>query len=150
MNMEKRIKRVRSVKDITLCTLLIIIGIILAFIPCQGTVHLAGYLLIATGSILAIALKNGYRDVETKETYFKKELSFLGNMKTPILSALSASPEQISLREEGKGQVLLLRIYYGKKSGKAYLQLFEYIPHQYEPCSGVYEYELSRVQALLK
>lgn len=148
--MEKNFIRVRSTKDIVISASIVIIGSVLAAIPGSENANICGYTLIVTGIILAFVLKNGFKDAETREIYFTKELSFLGNMKERILSALVSTPETIDLSEEGKGQVLMLKIYYGKKSGKAYLQLFEYIPHQYEPCSDMYEYKISIVEKLLK
>lgn len=148
--MEKNFIRVRSTKDIVISASIVIIGSVLAAIPGLENANICGYTLIVTGIILAFVLKNGFKDAETREIYFTKELSFLGNMKERILSALVSTPETIDLSEEGKGQVLMLKIYYGKKSGKAYLQLFEYIPHQYEPCSDMYEYKISIVEKLLK
>ena len=41
-------------------------------------------------------------------------------------------------------------IYYNKDTAKAYIQLFEYVPYTYEPCSDVLEYNLSEVTNLVK
>ena len=71
-------------------------------------------------------------------------------MKSSILSALALSPRSIDLTQEGKGNTLILKMYYSKVSGKAYLQLFEFIPYQYEPCSEMYEYEIDKIANLLK
>ena len=54
------------------------------------------------------------------------------------------------ISQENKGQAIILQMFYGKTSGKAYLQLFEYVPYQYVPCSEVYEYEISKIAYLLK
>ena len=148
--MEQKFVKVRSIKDIVKFTSLIVIGLILTVIPEVLEAHLAGYALISIGAVLAFFLKSGFRDIETQEIYFKREFLFSGNMKTLILLALASSPESIDISQEDKGQGLILQMYYGKTSGKAYLQLFEYVPHQYVPCSEVYEYEISRIANLLK
>ena len=70
-------------------------------------------------------------------------------MKGSIMSALSSTPNSIELSKNGESQALKLELFYSKKSGKAYLQLFEYIPYQYEVCSEIYEYEISKVDKLL-
>ena len=49
-----------------------------------------------------------------------------------------------------KGNAVRLDVYYSKASGKAYLQLFEYIPYKYEPCSKIYEHEIIKVGKLIK
>ena len=58
--------------------------------------------------------------------------------------------ESVDLSEEDKGSAVRLDVYYGKTSGKAYLQLFEYVPYTYEPCSGMYEYHISTVDKLIR
>lgn len=149
--MGKNFIRVRSIKDIVVFTTLILVGILLTTLPDAVGANLGGYMLIALGLLLAIVLKTSYRDVATQEIYSKKEFSFLGEMKEPILSALASSnPEAIALSEDGKGQVLKLHLYYSRKTGKAYLQLFEYIPHEYEPCSAQCEFNIGSVAKLLK
>ena len=148
--MEQKFIKVRSINDIVKFTSLIVIGLILTVIPEVLEAHLAGYALISIGAVLAFLLKSGFKDIETQEIYFKREFSFPGSMKTLILSALASSPELIDISQENKGQTLILQLYYGKSSGKAYLQLFEYVPHQYVPCSQVYEYEISKMANLLK
>ena len=70
-------------------------------------------------------------------------------MNAPISSALASKPESIDLAEANKGNAVKLDIYYSKTTGKAYLQLFEYVPYKYEPCSKIYEYETARVGKLL-
>ncbi len=148
--MEKKFVRVRTVKDIVIFTSLIFAGLVLAVIPGIVEIRFAGYAIIAIGTVLACFLKNGYKDVETQEKYYEKEFLFPGIMKSSILSALILSPGSIDLTQDGKGQALMLKMYYSKTSGKAYLQLFEFVPHQYESCSEMYEYEINKVVNLLK
>lgn len=147
--MKKKFIRVRSIKDIAIFASFIIAGCVLAFVPGADSVNLGGYTLIAVGVFLVFLLKNAYKDVENKEIYFKKVLSFHKDMKNPILSALASTPETIELSENGKGEAIRLEIYYGKTSGKAYLQLFEYVPHEYKLCSDMYEYDIEKVGKLL-
>lgn len=147
--MEKEFIRVRSVKDMTIVTLLIVSGSVLIAIPSSPAVNITGFFLIFTGLILAAILKTGYKDTETGESFHKKERYFQHEMNAAILSALSSKPDSINLEEEDKGNAVRLDIYYNK-SGKAYLQLFEYVPYRYEPCSKVYQYEASNIQKLIK
>ena len=71
-------------------------------------------------------------------------------MNAPISAALASRPESIDLSEAEKGNAVKLDIYYSKASGKAYMQLFEYVPYKYEPCSKIYEYDLARVENLIR
>ena len=51
--------------------------------------------------------------------------------------------------EEDKGNAVRLDIYHSKQSGKAYIQLFEYVPYKYEPCTRQFEYEISETGKLI-
>ena len=150
IKMEKKFTRVCTLKDIMIFTSFLIIGLVLVAITETESDNMGGYTLIAIGAILACFLKTGYKDIDTQEKYYKKNFTFSGNMKTPLLSALASSPEMIDMSQEGKGQVLRLSIYCGETSGKAYLQLFVYVPHLYVPCSEMYEHEIVKVEKILK
>lgn len=147
--MEKNFIRVRSAKDIVIFSLLIIAGCVLALIPGADTLNLGGYCLIVIGVALALFLKSSYKDLDAKELFLKKVFLFPKEMKGSIMSALSSTPNSIELSKNGESQALKLELFYSKTSGKAYLQLFEYIPYQYEECSEIYEYEISKVDKLL-
>lgn len=149
-NMEKTFIRVRSTKDIIVFVSLIVAGLILVALPTGAAVNITGFFLFFAGIILALFLKTGYKDMETKENYLKKEHYFQQAMNAVILSALTSEPESIDLGEADKGNAVRLDVYYAENSGKAYLQLFEYIPYSYEPCSKMYEYEVSKIGKLLK
>ena len=148
--MEKTFIRVRSIKDIVIFVSLAVIGIILTALPYGEAVNIAGFFIIFTSAILALVLKNGYKDNETNEKFNKKERYFQQAMNADICSALASKPDSVDLSEEDKGNALRLDIYFCKSSGKAYAQLFEYVPYRYEPCSKMYEYELSKVSKLIK
>ena len=148
--MEKKFIKVRSINDIVIFTSLIAGGSILTLIFDTLEIDLAGYALVVIGVLGFCFLKSGYKDIETQEKYLSKDFSFPGNMKTSILSTLALSPGEIDLTQDGKGDTLILKMYYSKVSGKAYLQLFEFIPYQYEPCSEMYEYEIDKIANLLK
>ncbi len=148
--MEKKFIKVRLINDNVIFTSLIAGGVILTLIFDTLEIDLAGYVLMAIGVLGFCFLKRGYKDIETQEKYLAKDFSFPGNIKTSILSALALSPGEIDLTQDGKGTTLMLKMYYSESSGKAYLQLFEYIPYHYEPCSEMYEHEISRITNLLK
>lgn len=149
--MEKNFIRVRSVKDIVLFILFIIIGCVLVVIPVGASVSFGGgVMLIVLGVILAFILKTAYKDEETGEMFIKKELSFQQHLYTTISSAIMENPETISMADEGKGNAVKLDIYYNRALNKAYLQLFKYVPYHYEPCTQLYEYELSRIKNLIE
>ncbi|MBR5856140.1 MAG: hypothetical protein IKY70_02575 [Bacteroidales bacterium] len=147
--MEKIFTKVRSAKDIIKSSSLIIAGCILAILPLGTGINLGGAVLIISGIILALSLKSAYKDDKSQKTYSKKEFFFKQEEKSSILNKISASPDSISLSEEGKGQALRLDIYYCKSSGEGYIQLYEYIPHQYRSCSKLYAYDTSKLKPFI-
>lgn len=148
--MEKTFIRVRSVKDIAIFSSLIIIGSVLVALPTGTGVNITGFFLIFAGIILAFILKTGYKDTESGDKYQMKEHYFQQAMHADLASAIASKPESVNLAEADKGNAVKLDVYYSKSSGKAFLQLFEYVPYRYEPCSRMYEYEISRVKELIK
>lgn len=148
--MEKEFIRVRSVKDIAVFTSIVVLGCVLVALPSNTAVNLTGFFLIVTGIILSLVMKNGYKDSETGEIYYKKEHYFNQSMHLPVSSVIASKPNNVDLSEKDKGSSVRLDVYYGKTSGKAYIQLFEYIPYKYEPCSRMYEHEVCNVSELIK
>ena len=148
--MVKTFVRVRSIKDIIIFTSLIIAGIILIMLPTGASVNITGFFLIFAGVILMLVLKSAYKDTETGMKYRKKEHYFQQAMNASISSALASRPESIDLAEAEKGNAVRLDIYFSRSSGMAYLQLFEYVPYKYEPCSKMYEHQLEKVEKLIK
>ena len=148
--MEKTFIRVHSIKDIVIFISLLILGSILVTVPTGDAVNITGFFLVFAGVILALVLKTGYKDVETNEKYIKKERYFQQAMHTAIADAIASKPDSIDLSQENKGNAIKLDIYFSKATGKAYIQLFEYVPYTYQPCSKMYEYEISKVAKLIK
>ena len=148
--MEKTFTRVHSIKDIVIFISLLVLGGILVAVPTSDAVNITGFFLVFAGAILALVLKTGYKDVETNEKYIKKERYFQQAMHAAIADAIASKPDSVNLSEENKGNALKLDIYFSKAAGKAYIQLFEYVPYTYQPCSKMYEYEISKVGKLIK
>ena len=148
--MEKTFIRVRSAKDLVISASIIISGIALMVLPVGMPVNITGFFMVVAGILLAFVLKSEYKDTDTGERFQKKEHYFQQTMNAPISSALVSKPESINLREADKGNAVKLDVYYSRKSGKTYLQLFEYVPYRYEPCTKVFEHPLTRVENLIK
>ena len=148
--MEKTFTRVRSVKDIVIFSSLITLGSILVVLPTGAGINITGFFMIFAGIILALVLRTGYRDTDSGEKFKMKEYYFQHTMNNVISDALKSKPGSIDLNEADKGNALKLDLYYSKTSGKAYMQLYEYIPYKYEPCSQMYEYDIAEVQKLIK
>lgn len=147
--MEKEFIRVRSTKDIVITLTLIVAGCILVALPTSTPVNICGFFMIFAGIILLLILKTGYKEVGSGAKYCKIERYFSQDMHADIKEMLEAGSDKLDLSKEDKGNAVRLDIYHSKSAGKAYLQLFEYIPYKYEPCSEVYEYELAKASKLI-
>lgn len=147
--MEKTFCRVRSARDITIFISLIVLGSVLVALPTGAGVNIAGFFMIFAGIILALMLRTGYKDVDTGEKYQKKEYYFQQAVKSEVSAALKSDPSSIDLSQADKGNAVKLDIYYSRPSGKAYLQLSEYVPYKYEPCSVMYEHHISKIDKLV-
>ena len=148
--MEKTFTRVHSIKDIVIFISLLILGGILVAVPTSDAVNITGFFLVFAGAILALVLKTAYKDVETNVKYIKKERYFQQAMHAAIADAIASKPDSIDISQENQGNAIKLDIYFSKATGKAYIQLFEYVPYTYQPCSKMYEYEISKVGKLIK
>ncbi len=147
--MEKEFIRVRSVKDIVITFSLIITGSICVALPTSQSINVLGFFMIFAGLLLLFILKTGYKDAGSGVTYCKTERYFAQSIKDDILHQLRSGALKIDLKNEDQGNGLRLDIYHSKKACKTYVQAFEYVPYKYEPCSPVFEYELSETKSLI-
>ena len=148
--MEREFIRVRSAKDIFITLALIISGTIMVAWPDSQPISVAGFFTLFAGILLWFVMKTGYKDTESGKLYQKKEHFFAQSLKHEITTKLATNLKSIDLNSEDKGNGLRLDVYYSKATGKAYIQLFEYIPHTYEPCSQMYEHTLTDASEISK
>ena len=148
--MEREFIRVRSAKDIFITLALIISGTIMVAWPDSQSISVAGFFTLFAGILLWFVMKTGYKDTESGKLYQKKEHYFAQSLKHEIATKLATNLKSIDLNSEDKGNGLRLDVYYSKATGKAYIQLFEYIPHTYEPCSQMYEHSLTDASEISK
>lgn len=142
--MEKNFIKVRSVKDIVIFTSIIVLGCVLAIAPFGAGAAIAGYMLVILGFLMCLMMKSEYKEASSGERFAKKELFFPREEKQQLMPAVTSSPYSMSLAQEGKGQAIRLDVFYSKKLGKFYIQMFEYIPYQYEKCTGIVEYNIKK------
>lgn len=148
--MKKEFIRVRSVKDIAIFISFIIIGSVLIALPTGAGVNITGFFLIFAGLILSLVLRTGYKDESTGESFKKKELYFQQAMRSDILEVIGSEPSSLDLSQEDKGNALKIDIHYSKSLNKAYVQMFEYVPYKYQPCSKLFEHTVDKVAALIR
>lgn len=147
--MEKTFNKVRSTKDIVISAGLAAGGCVLVALPTSTSINILGFFMLFAGILLFLMLRSGYKEVETGEKFYKTERYFSQTLRAELAEKIASKPQNVNLAEEDKGNALRLDIYYSRKTGKAYIQIFEYIPYKYEPCSKQYEYALSEVTNLI-
>ncbi len=148
--MEKNFVKVRSIKDITISVVLAVAGCIMVALPTASSVNVAGFFLMFAGLLLFFILRTAYKDEATGVKYCKTERYFAQAERPELIRKIESDPNSIDLSGENNGNSVRLDIYYSKQSGKAYLQVFEYIPYNYEPCSRQIEHDIEAVGRLRK
>ena len=138
--MEKNFIRVRSVWNIVISMILILIGFAFMILPDSIEVQMGGFFVLFIGLVLLWTMRTGYKDESSGEIFCKKE-RFFPHAKEEQLKEALTSPTRFNSAGENQGSGLRLDVYYNRK--KVYLQLLEYVPHTYEPCSKFYEYDIS-------
>ena len=136
----KEFIKVRSFKDVVLASALIVIGSICMVVVKDEGIKILGFFCLLIGLLFLFLLKTGYRDIDTGAKFTKSEHYFAQSIKDQIVSQLNSNPTSLSFAEENKGNGLRLDIYKDSQ-GNTYYQLFEYIPHKYEPCTEVFKTE---------
>ena len=147
--MKPQFYRIRSASDIAISLTLIIAGIALMFYPTGIGITILGMFLFLIGSLFLCLLKSVYRKEGTKETYKKRKLQFRREILQTIRDAVLSDPNLIDMTKEGMGWTVKLNIYYNRKTDKGYIQLYEYIPYNYEPRTQMLEYRICQIEKLL-
>ena len=149
--MEKKFIRVRSTKDVVLSSLITLAGVVLFILDFSIGIRILGFFMILIGLLLFFTLKSSYKDEDTGIKYHKKERYFEGCWREELSSSISKKSKcKVDLSKENKGNTLRLDIYYNKQAGKAYMQIFEYVPYRYEPYSNLYEHEVINITELIE
>ncbi len=137
--MEKKFIKVRTIKDYVVSLGLIAVGAIVILLPTAATINFLGSFLVLTGLFLVLARRSGYKNVETGEVFCKSERFFSHNRRAELTDKVENCPDSIEREKTDDANALRLDIYFCEKSEKAYLQLFEFVPYQYVPCTGMVE-----------
>lgn len=147
--MNKEFTKVRTTTDIAIASILLISGIVLVVLPTPVSVNIFGFFTLVIGAALLAVLKTGWQDPKTKERYYKKEIFFHQSSKAKILNVLENHMGHIDISDECRGEGLRMEIFYSKQSRRAFINLFEYIPYNYEPISPTFEYTVDEMAKLI-
>ncbi len=137
--MENKFIKVHTTKDYIISLGLIVAGIVLIFLPTPASINFLGSFLILAGVLMVFVYKSAYKNVNTGENYLKSVRFFPKEKCSALIDKVESNPNSIERMTEDCGNAVRLDIYYNDKSGKAYLQLFEFVPYQYEARTGLVE-----------
>ena len=146
--MEKNFIKVRSIKDIIISASVLIAGVVCIIIPSGVSLNILGALLIAAGLFFVFALKSACKDPETGKVYKKTERFFPQSKKDSLIAALQHDLSGFDFTEEDKGNGLRADIYFDGKDS-VFVQLYEYIPYQYQVCSPCFAFSADHARKLL-
>ena len=145
--MEKNFIRVRSLGDIAISVIILIIGCFLMILPDSNGVRIAGFMIELVGFLLLWTMKTSYKDESTGEIFRKKERYFSQSQHEQLQKSL-ISPAKFCAVGENEGSTLRLDIYYN--NSKVLIQLLEYVPYTYEPCSKMHEHTFDKAKKLIR
>ena len=146
--MEIAIKKSRTTYDILFSSFIIITGLVTCALAQSGAITLMGVFFIVMGIICWLILKSGYSDTSTMQKLTKVELYFPVEHKSSILDAVLNEPQKLDKFPSSKMNSLKLDLYYNDDD--VYMQLFEYIPCSYKPCTKVIKHEAFDLRKLVR
>ena len=145
--MEQNFCKVRSMGDMIIVLLLILVGFGFIILPGFSTINIIGIVITLLGIVLAFTLKSAYQDKDTGEIYSKKE-RFFSQTKHEHLKHALACPSKFCSKGEDEGTTLRLDVYYNDT--RVIIQLLEYVPFTYEPCTQFYEHDVDTAAAFIR
>lgn len=146
--MEITIKKSRTSYDMIFSMIIIFIGIAACAISHSGAITLMGILFILTGAICWFILKSGYIDVETSKTMKKNEVYFPIEYKHNLIDAILNNPEKLKDYPQSPMNTMKVDIYHNEAD--LYVQLFEYIPCEYKPCTKLIKHKMCDLRKLVR
>ncbi len=131
--MEKKFSRKKSALDIIISLVFIVAGAIALSLRTDVWVGI-GIVLLVFGITFWFALKSSYKLPGDKRSYSKKIYNFKSDQSEMLRKALSGSGK-LNLKEEGKGNMIMLYLYRSKDGTQAYAQSFGFSDYRYQPTS---------------
>lgn len=150
--MEKYFSRARSAQDIVVSVMFIVLGILLIVFPFSKMSGVVGCFMILIGVSMLFVLRSVYKDKFNGECFRKTAVFFPIGMKDEVVKAMEEGNLDTIPRpkDDMAAQSLMLSTFYDKDADRVFLQLFEYIPYSYRPCTTFYETRWHTVKHLVE
>ncbi len=133
--METTFIKARNFSDYAFSVSVFLFGLTLVLVPTSFGMNVVGGVIIVTGMIMFFALRSVWKDVRTGDLYRGRVLYFNNSKKQAVMEALADELSKLSeIPQENKAyNSLRLYMYYNKRKGKCYCELYEYVPCEYVP-----------------
>lgn len=140
--MDKNLIKIHSLSDITISSLVLLAGLVCVLMPSSEMLNILGVATIVVAIFMFLFYKSNYRNTQTGEVLRRKITYYRAEDKESMLKML-ANPKTFKNNLVETGQSLMLVTYYSAEN--VYLQLYQYVPHSYVPCSENYHYKRENV-----
>ncbi len=142
--METNIKKVHTVKDLTISFALIAIGAGLFFVN-KG----CGFCIAALGLLLFFLYRTGYKIGDDHKTYHKKSLDLCRGCKEPLVNFLEGKTSELDIKEGSEGGCIRVDFYFCAPDQPSYIQVFDFRGYEYQKDGELREADAKQTKTLL-
>ena len=142
--MEINFKKVHTVKDLAISTLVLLAGIGLFFVN-KGL----GITIAVCGLAMFLLYKGGYKKDGKGIVLQKKSEDLCKACKQSIVDYLNGKDITPQIKKGSEGGSVRLDVYYKASAGIAYAQLFDFRNYTYEPETDVIELHSPKAEKLI-
>ena len=144
--MEFKFKKVHTVKDRIISSVVVIAGIGLYFVNAG-----LGAVVGVCGILMLLFYKAAYKKVDGGDAVLvKKALDAASSCRNSLIDYLGGKDvEPVVLKPDANGGVVRIEVYYNASESVAYAQLFNFSSYAYEPATEVVELRGPRADKLI-
>lgn len=142
--MEINFKKVHTVKDLAISTMVFLAGMGLFFIN-KGL----GICLAICGLMMFPIYKAGYRKDGQGAVLTKKSEDLTKDCRASVIEFLNGKDVTPEIKEGCEGGSVRLDVYYNEAEDVAYAQLFDFCNYSYKPVTEVMELNREKAERLL-
>ena len=142
--MEYNFKRVHTVKDLSISTIVLLAGIGLFFVS-KGL----GISVAVFGLLRFLIYKGGYKKNGYGVVLTKKSEDLCKACKPSILNFLGGKDVKPVIKKGNEGGSVRLDVYYNRAGSIAYAQLYEFCNYTYEPVTEIVELKGNKAEELI-
>lgn len=142
--MEYNFKRVHTVKDLSISTIVLLAGIGLFFVSKGLSICIAVF-----GLLMFLFYKVGYRKDGRDIVFTKKSEDLCKACKASIVDFLGGKDVSPFIKRGNEGGSVRLEVYYNQVESIAYAQLYEFCNYTYEPVTEIVELKGDKAEELI-